>query len=124
MERRNPLGWWACGRSPLDGSYSNTVNSPMRALPFGKTSGPGGRPRRSRAPRNPFAEWIIKSKLKSDVIAARLEITVSAVYNLRNSYYAPGRELAVRIEEVTGGVVKVESWSDVKVRPRGKRQAA
>ena len=53
-------------------------------------------------------------------MAKQLGISVSAIYNLRNSYYSPSRELAVRIEALSEGAVTVESWSDVTPRPRGK----
>jgi len=47
-------------------------------------------------------------------------VSVSALYNLKNAYYLPGRELAVKIAEVSKDAVSVESWSAVKPRPRGK----
>jgi DNA-binding XRE family transcriptional regulator len=92
----------------------------MRALPLTKSARPGGRPRSTRAPRNAFADWLAESKAKPDVLAKDLGISVSAIYNLRNSYYLPGRELAVKIADVSKDAVSVESWSAVKPRPRGK----
>lgn len=92
----------------------------MRALPLTKSARPGGRPRSSRAPRNAFADWLAKSKIKPEVLHKELGISVSAIYNLRNSYYLPGRELAVKIEEASKGAVTVESWDAVKPRPRTK----
>lgn len=92
----------------------------MRALPLTKSARPGGRPRSTRAPRNAFADWLAKSKIKPDALAAVLEISVSAIYNLRNSYYLPGRELAVKICAASKGAVSIESWSEVKARKRGK----
>lgn len=97
----------------------------MRALPLSKAARPGGRPRNTRAPRNAFADWLARSKsIKPEMLATDLGISVSAIYNLRNSYYLPGRELAVKIAEVSKGAVSVESWSEVKPRPRGKGKAS
>lgn len=95
----------------------------MRALPINKTAGPGGRPRDSRAPRNAFADWLASSKMTSAKIAEALEVGISTVYNLRNSYFLPGLSLAVKIEELSKGRVKVASWDDVQVRPRKKKAA-
>lgn len=92
----------------------------MRALPINKTSRPGGRPRGSRAPRSAFADWLAKGKINCVDLAKKLGISASSLYNLRNAYYLPGRELAVKIDEISKGAVPVESWSDVKPRPRGK----
>lgn len=96
----------------------------MRALPLTKGARPGGRPRNTRAPRNAFADWLARSKIKPEDLAKKLAISVSAIYNLRNSYYLPGRELSVAICEASKGAVSVESWSDVIPRKRGKGKKA
>lgn len=96
----------------------------MRALPLNKNSRPGGRPRDSRAPRNPFADWLAASKKTSAEVATALEVGVSTIYNIRNGYFLPGLDLAVKIEELSGGKVKVKSWSTVKVRPRVRKAKA
>lgn len=93
----------------------------MRSQPLTSGTKPGGRPRKSRAPRNAFANWLAASKLTAEEIAKAIETSVSTVYNARNGYFKPGRELAVRIEEFTGGEVSVASWGDSKARPRSKK---
>lgn len=93
----------------------------MRALPLTNKSRPGGRPRQSRAPRNPFATWLTSCGKTPEQVAKLLGVSVSSVYNARNGYFKPGRDLAVTIAEVTGGAVPVEVWKDVKAR---KRKAA
>lgn len=93
----------------------------MRALPLTDKSRPGGRPRQSRAPRNPFADWLKGCGMTPEQVAKKLDVSISSVYNARNGYFKPGRELAVAIEELSKGAVPVGSWSEVKAR---KRKAA
>jgi hypothetical protein len=93
----------------------------MRALPLTNKSRPGGRPRQTRAPKNPFSDWLASCGKTPEQVAKLLEVSVSSVYNARNGYFKPGRELAVRIEEVTKGAVPVKVWDGVKAR---KRKAA
>lgn len=93
----------------------------MRALPLTDKSRPGGRPRQSRAPRNPFADWLKGCGKTPEQVAKLLKVSVSSVYNARNGYFKPGRDLAVLIDEVSAGAVPVESWTGVKAR---KRKAA
>ena len=93
----------------------------MRALPLTNKSRPGGRPRQSRAPSNPFAAWLKDCGKTPEQIAKLLKVGVSSVYNARNGYFKPGRDLAVRIAEISDGKVPVESWTDAKAR---KRKAA
>jgi hypothetical protein len=100
----------------------------MRALPLTNKSRPGGRPRQSRAPRNKFADWLANCGKTPEQIAKLLTtpqapkgISVSSVYNARNGYFKPGRDLAVKIAEVSDGAVPVESWGPAKAR---KRKAA
>jgi hypothetical protein len=90
----------------------------MRALPLTNKARPGGRPRKSRAPRNSFADWLAKCGKKPADISKALGVSVSSIYNMRNGYFVPGRDMAIKIEGFTRGAVKVESWSDVKARPR------
>jgi hypothetical protein len=47
-------------------------------------------------------------------------VSVSSVYNARNGYFKPGRDLAVKIEELSAGAVPVSSWSESKARKRRK----
>lgn len=94
----------------------------MRALPLTDKSRPGGRPRQTRAPRNPFADWLKSCGMTPEQVAKQLGgISVSSVYNARNGYFKPGRELAVAIEKLSEGAVPVESWGKAKAR---KRKAA
>lgn len=90
----------------------------MRALPLTNKSRPGGRPRKSRAPRNAFADWLANCGKSPTEIAKALKVSVSSIYNARNGYFVPGRDMAVEIEKLSGGKVKIESWSTVKARPR------
>lgn len=90
----------------------------MRALPLTDKTGPGGRPRKTRAPRNAFADWLAGCGTTPQKIAKQLRSSVSTVYNLRNGYFKPGRELAVQIETLSDGAVPVESWGEAKARKR------
>lgn len=81
-------------------------------------SRPGGRPRKSRAPRNAFRDWLLTCGMTPTEIAKKLKVSVSSVYNAANSYFKPGREMAIEIEKLSGGKVKIESWSNAKARPR------
>lgn len=90
----------------------------MRSLPLTDKTRPGGRPRRSRAPRNAFADWLAACGKTPGDVAKALGVSVSSVYNCRNAYFKPGRDLAVKIERLTGGKVAIESWSAAKARAR------
>ena len=90
----------------------------MRALPLTDKSRPGGRPRQSRAPRNAFADWLASCGKTPEEVATLLETSVSSVYNARNGYFKPGRDLAVKIAEVSKGAVPVDAWKAVKARKR------
>lgn len=90
----------------------------MRAQPLTDKSKPGGRPRASRAPRNPFADWLSDCGMTPEAVAGKLAVSVSSVYNARNGYFKPGRDLAVKIEELSGGGVPVASWGKAKARKR------
>lgn len=91
----------------------------MRALRLTDKSRPGGRPRQSRAPRNAFADWLATCGMTPDKVAKALGgISVSSVYNARNGYFKPGRDLAIKIAELSNGAVPVESWREAKARKR------
>lgn len=99
----------------------------LRALPLTNKSDPGGRPREDRAPANAFADWLRDCGMTADEIARKLakltkrpDFSVSSVYNLRNGYFKPGRDLAVAIETLTKRKVPVSSWSKSQARPRRK----
>jgi hypothetical protein len=46
------------------------------------------------------------------------QLSISMVYNCRNAYARPGRDLANAISELTKGVVSTTSWPATAVRPR------
>jgi transposase len=64
-----------------------------------------------------------RSDLRPTDIAKELGVSISSVYNAANSYFVPGRELAVKIEKLSDGVVSVESWSASKARKRAAATA-
>lgn len=90
----------------------------MRAQPLTQSTGPGGRPRRSRAKRNAFADWLAKSHTKPGTLAKELKVSASSIYNLRNGYFGPGRDLAVKIATLSEGAVPVDSWPPARPRKR------
>lgn len=55
-----------------------------------------------------------------ELVAEKLEVAVSSVYNLRNGYFAPGLDLALRIEEISKGAVPAKSWKPGKRRAKAK----
>lgn len=93
----------------------------MRAVQLTNKSRPGGRPRQNKAPSNPFRAWLKSCGKTPEQVAKALGVGVSSIYNAANNYYKPGRDLACKIEELTGGVVPVGVWKGVKAR---KRKAA
>lgn len=101
----------------------------MRSLPLTDKARAGGRPRETRAPRNAFADWLAGCEGKPgcgmtpEEVATALKVSPSSVYNARNGYFKPGRDLAVRIAELSKGAVPVDSWTAAKGRPRKKRAA-
>lgn len=105
----------------------------MRSLPLTNAAGPGGRPRETRAPSNAFAEWLASCGLTPEEVQAKLtkilrrldparwkdrKLSISMVYNARNAYARPGRDLAVAIAELSEDAVSVASWAKSEVRPR------
>lgn len=74
---------------------------------------------------NAFATWLAKSKLKASELSESLGVSDSTVYNLRNGYFTPGRELAVLIAKVSKGKVPADSWPPARPRkaspPKSKR---
>ncbi len=90
----------------------------MKAVALTDATGPGGRPRRTRPKPSAFAEWLKASKLTPKAAGELLGVAVSSVYNLRNAYFAPGLDLAVKIAEVSKGAVPADSWPKPRRRPR------
>lgn len=75
-----------------------------------KTASQGGRPR--AAPATPLAEWIDADGRPIAEIADLLGVAVSYVNRLRRGESRPSLELAIRIEELTGGDITARSWVD------------
>jgi hypothetical protein len=92
----------------------------MKAQALTDATGPGGRPRRTKPKPSAFAAWLKASKLTPGKAAELLGVAVSSVYNLRNAYFAPGLDLAVKIAEVSGGAVPADSWPTPRRRPRAR----
>ena len=105
----------------------------MRSLPLTNAAGPGGRPRETRAPANAFAEWLATCNMTPTQVQEELtkivrkldpskgrdwQLSISMVYNCRNAYARPGRDLANAIAELTNGAVPTTSWPSTAVRPR------
>lgn len=107
---------------------------PMRSLPLTNAAGPGGRPRASRAPANAFAEWLASCGMSPTEVQDKLttilrrvdpmrwkapkKLSISMIYNTRNAYARPGRDLANAIAELSEGAVPTTSWPARSVRPR------
>jgi DNA-binding XRE family transcriptional regulator len=92
----------------------------MKAQALTNATSPGGRPRRTKPKPSAFAQWLRDSKQTPEQVAKELGVAKSSVYNLRNGYFAPGLDLAVKIAEVSGGAVPPDSWP----APRKRRRAA
>lgn len=92
----------------------------MKAQALTNATGPGGRPRRTKPKPSAFAAWLKASKKTPEAVATLLGVAKSSVYNLRNGYFAPGLDLAVKIAEVSEGAVPADSWPP----PRRRRRAA
>jgi hypothetical protein len=105
----------------------------MRSLPLTNAAGPGGRPRATRAPANAFAAWLATCGMTPSEVQDRLtailrradpsrwkekELSISMIYNTRNAYARPGRDLANAIAELSKGKVPTTSWPAKSVRPR------
>jgi DNA-binding XRE family transcriptional regulator len=90
----------------------------LRSLPLTDKSRPGGRPRKTRAPHNAFAAWLATCGMTPTEVAEKLKLSVSAIYNARNGYFKPGREVANHIATFTGGAVSAASWDQSRGRPR------
>lgn len=139
------VGSWRRGRGVVvDDPRSNTVNMVMRSLPLTNAAGPGGRPRATRAPANAFATWLATCGMTPSEVQDKLTailrrtdparwkvmvmdengklvpkmLSISMIYNTRNAYARPGRDLANAIAELSKGEVSTTSWPAKSVRPR------
>lgn len=115
----------------------------MRSLPLTNAAGPGGRPRATRAPANAFAGWLASCGMTPSEVRDKLtdilrrtdparwkvmvevdgklvpkKLSISMIYNTRNAYARPGRDLANAIAELSKGSVPTTSWPAKAVRPR------
>ena len=57
-----------------------------------------------------FAQWLDRERVKPEVLAEQLGITVSYVRILKKGKATPGAKLRLRIQEHTGGAVRFDSW--------------
>lgn len=64
----------------------------------------------ARSDRNAFARWMDDNDLSGASAAKLLKISVNTVYALRARQFAPGRRLAILIEDVSNGMVTTRSW--------------
>lgn len=103
----------------------------MDSRPLTNKTKPGGRDRKGNWPMNAFGRWLRKCDMKPDEVATALgkitgdRVSLSAIYNLRNSRYRPGRDLALAIETLTTdrktgvSACPASMWSDIELRPTG-----
>lgn len=84
-------------------------------------SKPGGRPRETRATHNAFGAWLQTCGMTPAKVARRIGVSVSSVYNMRNNYFLPGRELSNEIAKVSDGQVPASSWDVGDQRKRVAR---
>ncbi len=71
-----------------------------------------GRPRKKRRPPSKLATWQKATKTSVISAAEQLGISGSSVYALRERTLIPGRDLAVRIEDLTG--IPIRYWKKKK----------
>lgn len=67
------------------------------------------RPRKKRRPPSRLATWQKAEGISVEDLAAKLKISGSSVYALRERTLTPGLALAVRIEALTG--IPVTYWT-------------
>ncbi len=72
---------------------------------------------------NAFSRWLEASGRSVSDLADELGIAQVSVYHLRDGRFAAGRDLAVRIAELSGGSVPVSSWGP-RPRQRARRRRA
>jgi hypothetical protein len=70
---------------------------------------PAHRPRSKQ--NNAMALWLDATPLTVAEVAARLKVGKEYLYNLRVGARRAGRDLAVAIEQLSDGMVPVESWA-------------
>lgn len=59
---------------------------------------------------NAMARWIDATPMTAAEVAEKLHVSTGYLYNLRTAVKAPSRQLAVAIEELSEGLVPVNSW--------------
>lgn len=80
---------------------------------------------------NAFGRWLMNCDMKPEEVAEKLakitrgNVSMSTIYNLRNSRHRPGRDLALAIEAITTdrktgvSACPVSAWGKMKLRPLG-----
>lgn len=56
--------------------------------------------------------WRKEADLSQGQAAEKLGVRQARWSELESGEHSPGRELAIRIEQLTGGAVPIEAWSD------------
>lgn len=89
---------------------NNRMTKPKR-----KTQQLSSAPRPAHRPRsvqnNKLAKWMDAAPLNSYEIAEKLGVSPGYLMNIRRGTRKPGRDVAVAIEQLSDGMVPVESWS-------------
>lgn len=103
----------------------------MKSLPLTNKTKPGGRDRDGSWPMNAFGRWLMNCDMTAQQVADKLSgilgesVSTSAIYNLRNSRYRPGRDLALAIEALTTNkktrisACPASMWGSMELRPTG-----
>lgn len=84
------------------------------AVPLTNAAAPGGRHRAKAPPDGPFQRWLATCGLTLSELTTKLGCSSSSIYNARNGYFVPGRDLAVAIARLSDGAVPVDSWTALK----------
>ncbi len=91
---------------------SKTETKPMQAQPITTEAKPrkGRPPVRDEDDRGAFERWIEASGMTRQEVAAKLGIGKSTLFSHLRGDRLPSLEVAVLIEEFTGGAVPPKSW--------------
>lgn len=71
---------------------------------------PGGPRRRRPPPDNKFTQWLAGCGRTTSALAEELGISIPYLYKLRDGDRVPGRDVSIKISEISGGAVPVDSW--------------
>ncbi len=87
--------------------------------------GPAERNRRGRpraAVETPLSRWLDDARKTRAWAASRLHVTRQYIDRLARGSSRPSLDLAVKIEELTGGRIAVSTWMRPKARTRRTRE--